>query len=191
MEAVKEALLDDFNAWLNEDEKPLGSRQEQLDIFMKEKYATRVAEGNIFDHIKAMNTPSSPSGQESAGSSSASGVLHNLAACAAESDKEESSTQRKEPKRRKRSSTGISFIDKFPCPHGSSPNAGYHAAGIWENKNFNLFIQSLPQRLCHMTGSTRKTATFLKGHFWLDIQKMEILFISSRALSVKQKQLGS
>ena len=114
MEAVKEALLDDFNGWLNENGKSLGSRQEQLDLFMKEKYATRVAEGNIFDQIKTMNTPPAPSGQEG-GSSSSSGVLHNLAACAAaESDKEASSTQRKEPKRRKRSSTGTFFITNFP-----------------------------------------------------------------------------
>ena len=135
MEAVKEALLDDFNDWLNENDKPLGSRQDQLDLFMKEKYATRVTEGNIFDQIKAMNTPPSPSRQESG---SSSGVLHNLAACAAaETDKEESSTQRKEPKRRKRSSTGSFFISFLPydwvhAENGELPERAF-LAGHAEN----------------------------------------------------------
>ena len=44
MEAVEEALLDDFDQWLNEngkktDEKSLEGR---LDQFMEEKYATKV-----------------------------------------------------------------------------------------------------------------------------------------------------
>ena len=92
MEAVKKALLDDFEDWLSENDKSLGNRREQLDLFMKEKFATRVAEGNIFDRIKAMNTPASPSGQEGG-----SGVLHNLAACtaAAKTDKEGSISRRK------------------------------------------------------------------------------------------------
>ena len=93
MEAVKEALLDDFEDWLSENDKSLGNRREQLDLFMKEKFATRVAEGNIFDKIKAMNTPASPSGQEGG-----SKVLHNQAACAAaaaKTDKEGSISRRK------------------------------------------------------------------------------------------------
>ena len=91
MEAVEKALLDDFEDWLSENDKSLGNRREQLDLFMKEKFATRVAEGNFFDKIKEMNTPPSPSGQEGG-----SGVLHNLAACAAsKTDKEGSISRRK------------------------------------------------------------------------------------------------
>ena len=100
MEAVKKALLDDFEDWLSENDKSLGNRREQLDIFMKEKFATRVAEGNIFDRIKEMNTPASPSGQEGG-----SRVLHNLASCAAaaKTGKEGSISRRK---RRDSANTG-------------------------------------------------------------------------------------
>ena len=78
MEVVKEALLDDFNDWLSEEGKTEGNYRDLLDEFMEEKYATRVAEGNIFDQIKAMNSPPSFGGQECKG---CSGVLQNLAAC--------------------------------------------------------------------------------------------------------------
>ena len=90
MEAVKEALLDDFEHWLYENDKSLGNRRKQLDVFMKEKYATRVAEGNFFDRIKEMNSPPSSSGQETR-------ALHNLAACAAaaKTDKDGSISRRK------------------------------------------------------------------------------------------------
>ena len=92
MEAVKKALLDDFEYWLYENDKSLGNRREQLDVFMKEKYVTRVADGNFFDRIKDMNSPPSSSGQEGG-----SRVLHNLAACAAaaKTDKEASISRRK------------------------------------------------------------------------------------------------
>ena len=98
MEAVKKALLDDFEYWLYENDKSLGNRREQLDVFMKEKYATRVADGNIFDQIKEMNSPPSSSGQEGG-----SRVLHNLAACAAAAAKTERVAS---ISRRKRQDTG-------------------------------------------------------------------------------------
>ena len=90
MEAVKEALLDDFEHWLYENDKSLGNRREQLDVFMKKKYGTRVAGGNFFDRIKEINSPPSSSGQETR-------VLHNLATCAAaaKTDNEASISRRK------------------------------------------------------------------------------------------------
>ena len=74
MEAVKEALLDEFNNWLNEEEKTRENYKDLMDEFMDEKYATKVAEGNIFDQIKEMNSPP----KECNGCSS---TLQNLAAC--------------------------------------------------------------------------------------------------------------
>ena len=74
MEAVKEALLDDFNNWLNVEGKAEGNYEDLMDEFMEEKYATKVAEGNIFDQIKEMNSPP----KECKGCSS---TLQNLAAC--------------------------------------------------------------------------------------------------------------
>ena len=75
MEAVKEAILDDFDKWLN---KTGGNYKEQLDDFMEEKYAKKVGEGNIFEQIKAMNSPPPP---EEQGCKSCSAGLQNLAAC--------------------------------------------------------------------------------------------------------------
>ena len=102
MEAVKEALLDDFEDWLYKNDKSLGNRREQLDLFMKEKYATRVLDGNFFDRIKEMNTPASSSRQEGG-----SRILHKMAACpvaAAKTDNEASIS------RRKRSNTGAPYV---------------------------------------------------------------------------------
>ena len=44
MEAVKEALLDDFDQWLNENGKKTDEKslEDRLDEFMEEKYATKV-----------------------------------------------------------------------------------------------------------------------------------------------------
>ena len=76
MEAVKEAILDDFDKWLNETG---GNYKEQLDDFMEEKYARKVEEDNIFEQIKAMNSPPSADNQECKGCSAG---LQTLAACA-------------------------------------------------------------------------------------------------------------
>ena len=74
MEAVKEALLDEFNNWLNEEKKTRENYKDLMDEFMKEKYAKEVAKGNIFDQIKEMNSPP----KECKGCSS---TLQNLVAC--------------------------------------------------------------------------------------------------------------
>ena len=79
MEAVEEALLEDFNQWLNEKSTTEGSLEDGLDEFMEKKYATTAE--NILETIKAMNSPPPSSKEES--SNRASAVLHNLAACEA------------------------------------------------------------------------------------------------------------
>ena len=96
MEAVKEAILDDFDKWLNESG---GNYKEQLDHFMEEKYAKKVGEGNIFEQIKAMNSPPSADNQECKGCSAG---LQTLAACT-ERNGDNGATS---SSRRKRSSGG-------------------------------------------------------------------------------------
>ena len=88
MGEVEEALLDDFDQWLSENGKAEGGLEDQLDEFMREKYATNVATENIFEKIKAMNLPPPSSEQES----SASAVLQNLVAC---QEKEENRGRKK------------------------------------------------------------------------------------------------
>ena len=78
MEAVKEALLDEFNIWLNLEGKAQRNYEDLMDEFMEEKYATKVAEGNIFDQIREMNSPPSTENQDCEGCST---TLQNLAAC--------------------------------------------------------------------------------------------------------------
>ena len=78
MEAVNEALLDEFNIWINQEAKTGRSLEDLMDEFMEEKYATKVAEGNIFDQIKEMNSPPSTENQDCEGCSA---TLQNLAAC--------------------------------------------------------------------------------------------------------------
>ena len=82
MEAVEEALLEDFNQWLSEKSMTEVSLGDRLDEFMKEKYATTVATENIFEKIKAMNSPP-PSSEEESNSGATSAVLQNLVACEA------------------------------------------------------------------------------------------------------------
>ena len=95
MEAVEEAVLEDFDQWLK-----ANSKDDQLSVFMEEKYARTPTDGSIFDQIKAMNSPPLPSeeseGCKNCGSSQA---LHHLAAC-----------QEKGQARKKRSSDGSARI---------------------------------------------------------------------------------
>ena len=42
MEAVQDALLDDFNIWLKEEGKMGGSSKERFDEYVEEKYAAKV-----------------------------------------------------------------------------------------------------------------------------------------------------
>ena len=78
MEAVQEALLDEFNIWLNLEGKAERNYEDLMDEFMVDKYATKVAEGNIFDQIKEMNSPPPTKNQEC---KDCSPTLQNLAAC--------------------------------------------------------------------------------------------------------------
>ena len=79
MEAVEEAILEDFDEWLKANSKDDKSFQDQLSVFMEEKYARTPTDGSIFDQIKAMNSPHLPSeeseGCKNCGSSQA---LHQL-----------------------------------------------------------------------------------------------------------------
>ena len=107
MEAVEEAILEDFDEWLKANSKDDKSFQDQLSVFMEEKYARMPTDGSIFDQIKAMNSPPLPSeeseGCKNCGSSQA---LHHLAAC-----------QEKGQARKKRSSDGSAriFFNYFLC----------------------------------------------------------------------------
>ena len=78
MEAVKEALLNDFDRWLETERDVDSSYQEQLEAFMEEKYSRKLGEGSIFEQIKAMNSPPS---SEDEGCKSCSAGLQTLAAC--------------------------------------------------------------------------------------------------------------
>ena len=61
MEAVRKALFNDFANWkiVNKDHLPPLEDQDLLNVYMEEKYAMRVGEGNVFDTIKEMNSPPS------------------------------------------------------------------------------------------------------------------------------------
>ena len=75
MEAVQDALLDDFNIWLKEEGKMGGSNKERFDEYMEEKYAAKV--GDIMETIKGLNSPPPSDGEDSSNSA----VLNNLVAC--------------------------------------------------------------------------------------------------------------
>ena len=102
MKAVEEALLDDFNHWLNESGKADGSFEDRLSNFMKDKFATTVATENIFETIKTMNSPPTPN-EETADESA---VLQHVVACAGKLGQGDGSS------RKKRSTEGIG-INRF------------------------------------------------------------------------------
>ena len=79
MEAVKEALLDDFNIWLKEEGKTGGSNKDRFDEYMADKYASKV--GDIMDTIKGLNSPPPSNREDSSTTSSNSAVLNNLVSC--------------------------------------------------------------------------------------------------------------
>ena len=97
MEAVEEAIIDDFEHWLSENKTDADGRLEDLlNEFMEEKYATAVATENIFDKIKGMSSP--PTEKES--NIIASAVLQNSVAC------KERNSEEEEIVRKKRSNEG-------------------------------------------------------------------------------------
>ena len=79
MEAVKEAILEDFNNWRRGKPTTESSIREQLDEFMMEKYAMSVGENDILATIQAMNSPQSTD-DDNQGSDSVA-VVDNLVAC--------------------------------------------------------------------------------------------------------------
>ena len=81
MKAVEEAILDDFSDWFKENGTTQKRYEDQLDDFMKEKYARKPTDGSLIDQIKAMNSPPSSSDEEECQSCSSTG-LQNMAACA-------------------------------------------------------------------------------------------------------------
>ena len=101
MKVVEEALLDDFQLWLKENGTTNeGSLENRLDEFMEEKYATTLASENIFETIKAMNSPPPSSREES----SVGAVLQNLVACEGRDGQDDKNS------RKKRSNEGEGFF---------------------------------------------------------------------------------
>ena len=89
MEAVEEALMEDFNQWLNEKSTTEGSLEDGLDEFMEKKYAT--TSEKILGTIRAMNSPPPSSEEES----SSGAVLQNLAACEAPGGENDKGSRKK------------------------------------------------------------------------------------------------
>ena len=77
MEAVEEALYQDFESWRETTRGDKGnSYEEDINLFMEAEYAMKVGKGNIFDTIRALVLP--PTSLESPSSSAA---LENQAKC--------------------------------------------------------------------------------------------------------------
>ena len=76
MEAVKEAVFQDFENWQLETGNPGANSPEDVDVFMEAKYGMKVGQGNIFDKVKEMASP--PINKDDTSSST---LLENLATC--------------------------------------------------------------------------------------------------------------
>ena len=86
MDAVEEALVDDFEHWLASEGKTEGSLEDQLAEFMEETFATS---DNIFETIKAMNIPSAPDEKDTRA------LLQKMVACETLEATEERSNRKK------------------------------------------------------------------------------------------------
>ena len=86
MDAVEEALVDEFEDWLASEGKTGGSLEDRLAEFMEETFATS---GNIFETIKAMNIPSAPDEKDT------SALLQKMVACETLEATEERSNRKK------------------------------------------------------------------------------------------------
>ena len=75
MEAVKEAVFQDFENWQLETGNRASS-PEDVDVFMEAKYRIKAGKGNIFDKVKEMASP--PINKDDTSSST---LLENLATC--------------------------------------------------------------------------------------------------------------
>ena len=110
MDAVEEALVDDFEHWLASEGRTDGSLEDRLTEFMEETFATS---DNIFETIKAMNIPSASDEKDT------SGLLQKMAACEAkESDEGRINRRKREAEGGK---TKHCKSKKWPlyCPQGS------------------------------------------------------------------------
>ena len=72
MEAVEEAIFEDFKKWQAE-KGDRGRSIEDINSFMESEYGMKIGEGNIFDKVKEMALP--PLSHES------SKLIENLATC--------------------------------------------------------------------------------------------------------------
>ena len=77
---MKDAILDDFEVWLRRNGRVDKRYQDQLDVFMEDRYAMKPADGSIFDQIKAMNSPPLSSEKNEDCKTCSSARIQNLAA---------------------------------------------------------------------------------------------------------------
>ena len=91
------------------------SYQDQLDVFMEDRYAMKPADGSIFDQIKAMNSPPPSSNKNEDCKTCSSARLQNLAACAKK--------EQQDLRRRKRSTSGKIVPNSFTHCKKLLPNA--------------------------------------------------------------------
>ena len=111
MEAVEEALYQDFESWRETTRGNKGnSYEEDINLFMEAEYAMKVGKGNIFDTIRALVLP--PTSFESPSSSAA---LENQAKC--REDKELKSNR---PKRATTSGKIITLVLFLESPKSCS-----------------------------------------------------------------------
>lgn len=148
MEAVRQALFNDFANWrINNQETD--NQHEALNVYMEEKYAMKVGEGNIFDTIKGMNSP--PMGDTENEKGNTASVVSSLASCA---KKNESHNIRE-----KRSVEGkrfINFHSFFPCYRSSyiffncSCNNNRNSSNNSHTNNINDGRISIPNHIEHI-----------------------------------------
>ena len=112
---MKDAIIDDFEIWLKRNGRVEKSYQDQLDVFMEDRYAMKPADGSIFDQIKAMNSPPPSSDKNEDCKTCSSARLQYLAACAKKTQQD--------LERRKRSTSGKIVPNSFMHCKKLLPNA--------------------------------------------------------------------
>ena len=146
MEAVEEALYQDFEEWKRENGRDMANVHGQdIDLFMEAEYAMKVGKGNIFDTIRALVLP--PTSLESPSSSAA---LLNQATCT----REEKSSKSNRPKRA--TATGDIFLAL------KNLNSIFLRVSINEKAQYNVeyWTSASPQCRdveCHKLGRVRQT----------------------------------
>ena len=112
MEAVRQALFNDFANWRmtnKETIEDLANQHEALNVYMEEKYAMKVGEGNIFDTIKGMNSP--PMGDTETEKGNTAAVVSSIASCAKK--KESHNIRKKRSDEGKAGMPVLSKLDEF------------------------------------------------------------------------------